>query len=489
MSATDALLTLEPGLPTSSWWRHHQTALVFGGAFTAMVAAWLLLAVLYGGLTRQNGSPDVRDVISAVTSTTGTAGPMEARAILATPQYFAVDGRSSAYFGAAPERSLELQSVAAGYFETFDRSASALSIDPQRYLPVLVMVDVHESALDDPERWVSRVRLDTGRGVLAPIPGFTLAFRSEHHQTVALQFPGVDATGRAVLGGEGRLALTVPRVDGQEGSATVAWSLPLQYPTAAGSRGSAGSAAAAFGGLVAIVAGLLVVFSPCAVHMTAYFLPLVTGLGMQELLARKDDGALRAHVASLGLAFVSGFIVLYTLFGIGAGVVGQLLHDTTRLQPYLTPVRVLTGLVVMYMALQTLGVFRLPFVVSLALPGRLHEHRQRPGYVAAAIAGMSISVGCLTCVGGSLLAALLLYAGASSSPLTGGLTLFLFAIGMSMPFLLASFAFDRVVPRFTRARSVLRYSTTVAGAVMAVVALLILSGNESVFEQLVFRAL
>lgn len=98
---------------------------------------------------------------------------------------------------------------------------------------------------------------------------------------------------------------------------------------------------------------------------------------------------------------------------------------------------------------------------------------------------MTISVGCLTCVGGSLLAALLIYAGASGSPAIGGLTLFLFSAGMSIPFLMAALAFDRVVPKFTAARRLLRYSTTAAAALMLVMGLLIISGNDSIFERII----
>jgi cytochrome c-type biogenesis protein len=108
----------------------------------------------------------------------------------------------------------------------------------------------------------------------------------------------------------------------------------------------------------------------------------------------------------------------------------------------------------------------------------------RQGYVGAAIAGMTISFGCLVCVGGTLLAVLLLYAGASSSPVSGGLTLFPFAVGMSLPFLLAAMAFDKVLPRFMGARRLVQYSTPVAGAVMLVLGLLIISGNDNLFEEL-----
>ena len=120
------------GVCGPSWWGRHHTALVFGAALVALVVAWVLLAIAYGGLTQRGGSGDVRGVLNAVTSTTATAGPMEARALLATPEYFAVDGRSAAYFGGAPERSLEIQSTAAGYFDAFDRGADALALDPVR---------------------------------------------------------------------------------------------------------------------------------------------------------------------------------------------------------------------------------------------------------------------------------------------------------------------------------------------------------------------
>jgi cytochrome c-type biogenesis protein len=207
---------------------------------------------------------------------------------------------------------------------------------------------------------------------------------------------------------------------------------------------------------------------------------------MREILDRKGDVAFRAHVALSGLAFVAGFVVLYTAFGVAAGFAGHFFSNTAQMQPFLLPFRILTGVVIIYLAFQTLGVFRIPFVMSLQLPGRPHRGQTpRQGYIAAAIAGMSISMGCLVCVGGTLLASLLVYAGASGSPLVGGVTLLLFSIGMSIPFLMAAFAFDKVLPRFDRARSLIRYSAPVAGAVMMTVGLLILSGNDFIFERLV----
>lgn len=120
------------------------------------------------------------------------------------------------------------------------------------------------------------------------------------------------------------------------------------------------------------------------------------------------------------------------------------------MEPYLTPVRIVAGVV----------------VINLRLPFRPHHMggSARQGYVGAAIAGMDISFGCLVCVGGTLLAVLLLYAGASSSPVSGGFTLFLFAMGMSLPFPLAAMAFDKVLPRFIGARRPMHLRSTPAPA-------------------------
>lgn len=457
------------------------TALVFIGLVSATLVAWLTLAYIFSGLGGGTSIVETQRVVSALSSSIAEQGELEMRAVLATPEYFAVTDRGDELFALDPEENLALIVDSPEYFDTFDQSATDLRVDPERYIAVLLTVNVHEGELPAAETWLSGVALISGDARVAPLPEFRVAFRSEHHQTLAIQFPKRDAAGRELLRDEGQLTLSAPDFVAGGTALSIGWELPLDTTGDGGSIG----AGATMAGMLAIFAGLLVIFSPCAVHMTAYFLPLVTGLGMKEVLDRSGDVRFRVHVMSLGFAFVAGFVALYTLFGVAAGFAGQFFSDTARMAPYIAPLRIFSGLVVIFMAFQTLGMFRLPFVLNLAIPGRPHEAGERVGYFAAAVSGMSISVGCLTCVGGSLLAALLLYAGASSSPLTGGLTLFLFSAGMSLPFLMAAFAFERIVPKFTAARRMLRFSTTAAAALMLVVGLLILSGNDSVFERLV----
>lgn len=466
-------------------WRTSGTWLVFVGALALMLGVWLLLALLYSGIGGGRNVVEARRVISSVTSTRATSGAMEVQGILATPEYFEATDRSDEFFNLAPEQNLVTLTTSPQAFHVLDESAEDLVLDPEGALPVLLMVDVHEGELPAPEFWAENVSMSVNGVPMAPPETHSVAFRSEHHQTVALQFPNHDAQGNPIADmSVGALTLAVPNLESGSGELSVDWPLPLEIPGEGGGAlpGSVGT----LGAVLAVMAGLLVVFSPCVVHMTAIFLPIITGLGMREIRERKSDVRFRAHVALSGVSFVAGFVVLYTVFGVAAGFAGQFFSNTSQLEPYLAPIRVVTGTVVIFLALQTLGAFRIPFIMSLRLPSRPHNtDNPRQGYVAAAIAGMSVSFGCVVCVGGTLLASLLIYAGASSSPVAGGLTLFLFSIGMSIPFLLVAFAFDKMLPRIKAAWSLVRYSSTVAGAVMLVVGLLILSGNDSIFERFV----
>lgn len=455
-------------------------------ALGALIGVWFLLATLYSGIGWGYSIDEARRVIAAVTSSRAQSGSLEVQGILATPEFFRVTDRGDQYFKLAPEANLASITRDPRAFDALDQSAASLSINPKGMLPVLLVVNVHEGSVPDPATWLSDLSLSADGVQVAPIASYRVAFQTEHHLTLALQFPRQDPQGRRIdTDRQGTLRLAMPDVVSGGGALGLDWSLPLADASGAIDGGLAGSAAT-LASILAVMAGLLVVFSPCAVHMTAYFLPIVTGLGFQEISERRTDVRFRAHVALSGLAFVAGFVFLYTTFGVAAGFAGQFFSNTAQLEPYLLPFRIVTGAVVIYLAIQTLGFFRMPFIIALRLPGGPHRvESPGQGYVAAAIAGMSISLGCLVCVGGTLLASLLIYAGTSSSPLVGGLTLFLFSVGMSLPFLLAALAFDKVLPRFRAMRSVLQYSTSVAGAVMLVLGLLIISGNDSVFERLV----
>ena len=101
------------------------------------------------------------------------------------------------------------------------------------------MVDVHEGMIPDPSTWLSDVELSLDGMALPPVADYSTAFRSEHHLTLALQFPRVDMEGRPIAtDAAGTLTLAVPDFEPGSGTLDAQWALPLSFP--AGLSGGSG---------------------------------------------------------------------------------------------------------------------------------------------------------------------------------------------------------------------------------------------------------
>ncbi|MBI2304365.1 MAG: sulfite exporter TauE/SafE family protein [Chloroflexi bacterium] len=301
---------------------------------------------------------------------------------------------------------------------------------------------------------------------------------SEHHQTVALAFPRNGDLGKRLgAGDKSVLGLLVPDL-ANGGARGMEWHLPLSKAAAPPSP-TGGSLPLSLGALLPLLAGLLVAFSPCAVHMTTYYLPLLGGA------SRPGTKGKLALVSGL---FTLGFAIPYTVAGVVVGYAGQFTKTSPFLGGISQPLTIVAGAIVLYFGLQLIGMFRLPFLLRLNLP-TLRPRWSRTGHFASGFLGLNLAVGCLGCVGGSLFAALLLYSGAAGSPLEGGIILFLFALAANVPFFLAALTLGRLQLRNRLPLSVTRFFPLVSGAMLISLGLLILSGTESLVEDTLFQAL
>jgi cytochrome c biogenesis protein CcdA len=59
------------------------------------------------------------------------------------------------------------------------------------------------------------------------------------------------------------------------------------------------------------------------------------------------------------------------------------------------------------------------------------------------------SLGCMTCFSGAIVATLLVYVGALGSAAVGAAVLFMFSLGVAVPFLAAALYLSRVMPAMT----------------------------------------
>jgi cytochrome c-type biogenesis protein len=192
--------------------------------------------------------------------------------------------------------------------------------------------------------------------------------------------------------------------------------------------------------LFALGAGLLSFVSPCVLPLLPAYLGYLSGLSAEELRTRQDS-ATRARVLSHALAFLVGLAAVFSLLGASASLLGRLLLDSMDL---LTRAG---GLLVVVLGLHQTGLVRIPLLYRelRADPARHSTQAAAGGWrglLGALVMGAAFAAGWTPCVG-PFLASLIALASQEETVGAGVLLLFVYALGLGLPFLLAGMALDR----------------------------------------------
>lgn len=181
--------------------------------------------------------------------------------------------------------------------------------------------------------------------------------------------------------------------------------------------------------LFAVVAGFVSFSSPCCLPLIPGYLSYISALPVAELGSREA----RAVTLRASLLFVAGFTVIFTALGIGAALLGSVV---VRRQDEV--VRGF-GVVIIVLALSTIGVLRIPV---LARERRLDLARVPRGPAWAFPMGMAFAAGWAPCVG-PVLASISVFAAASGTAVWGAILLALYSAGLGIPFVLLGLGFSR----------------------------------------------
>ena len=178
----------------------------------------------------------------------------------------------------------------------------------------------------------------------------------------------------------------------------------------------------------AFLAGLLSFVSPCVLPLVPPYLGFIAGVSLEELTGKDDHKSASRRVFLASLAFVAGFTTVFVALGASASFLGQFVTQHIQFLGYIA------GAAIIVMGLHFLGVFRIAFLYREA---RVHVERKPTGLLGAYVIGLAFAFGWTPCVG-PVLAAILFMAGAQDSVSEGRRLLFVYALGMTAPFVLAA---------------------------------------------------
>jgi cytochrome c-type biogenesis protein len=253
---------------------------------------------------------------------------------------------------------------------------------------------------------------------------------------------------------------------------------------------------------LAFLAGLASFLSPCVfplVPVYAAYLggrasagePVALGAGAGTLVAAGAGGgdvavaagprgqqALRVPILGNGVAFVAGFMVVF----IALFYVLQALEVTFLLHHQVAVNRV-AGAVIIVLALQTMGVFRIPLLMR---DWRFHgAPLAGGGSIGAFLLGITFALGWTPCIGAQLGAILQL---AVSGDFGGLPFMLVYCAGLAVPFLIVAVLADRMQGVIRAVNQRMGVINIVAGLLLLGFGFLLISNEITLLNQYSFSA-
>lgn len=217
----------------------------------------------------------------------------------------------------------------------------------------------------------------------------------------------------------------------------------------------------------ALVAGIVSFLSPCVLPLVPPYLCFITGHSLDGMMGREDLKAPKIAVLLGALAFVLGFTTVFVLLGASASYAGQLLRA------WLPVLAQVAGVFIIIMGLHFLGVFR---IALLQQEKRYHQEARPAGLIGAYGVGLAFAFGWTPCIG-PVLAAILTLAASEQSVARGAGLLFVYSMGLGIPFLLAALSVGAFLGFFARFRRHLHRVEQVMGVLLVVTGVLFLTGG------------
>jgi cytochrome c-type biogenesis protein len=331
--------------------------------------------------------------------------------------------------------------------------------------------------IDDLPAQSARPLLQVGTGTYEPVEALVMA-DSPHHRASTVIY---DAEGLDLSSG---MSLLFPAVDGEEATNNVlSWDLPIQYTNEyaspdvmlGGEDATIYTPTVTGVAVLAALGGLLAAMWPCLFQLTAYFIPAMAGMSMNE--ASSASGLKpRGDVARVAFFFVLGFTIVYTLAGAVIGYGSQQLSGMDSFYSWQRYLSIGAGVILLGMALRIAVKARAPLICKMPIARKVAGNGRTSPWESM-IVGVAFATGCMTCFGSAVLIGMVLYVGIAGLPLVGATLLFLFSLGMGIPLVLGALAMARVLPMLFKMEKAIPWMGLGSAILIAGYALILITGN------------
>ena len=170
--------------------------------------------------------------------------------------------------------------------------------------------------------------------------------------------------------------------------------------------------------------------------------------------------------------FVLGFSLVFILMGASASYLGGLMYTYKHL------IRIIGGILIVILGIHLTGLIRIP---GLDFEKRINLEKKPLHFLGTLIIGMAFGAGWSPCIG-PLLGSILIIAGSQETVRQGVILLGIYSAGLAIPFIIMSFFINFILIFIKKASTILKYVNVLAGMVLIVVGLILVSNKLYVFS-------
>lgn len=177
--------------------------------------------------------------------------------------------------------------------------------------------------------------------------------------------------------------------------------------------------------VIALIAGILSFLSPCIFPLIPAYVSHLTGSLVQD----NKINAEKKMLIFRSISFILGFSVVFVAMGASASFIGQFFAGNRML------IEKISGLLIIIFGMQMAGILTLRFLMLDKKWGSTNQTKK--GNTGSFLLGLAFGSGWTPCVGLAL-SSILLLAGSTETLYSGMFLLFVYSMGLGVPFLIIS---------------------------------------------------
>lgn len=205
--------------------------------------------------------------------------------------------------------------------------------------------------------------------------------------------------------------------------------------------------------------GVVSFFSPCFLPLLPAYLSFLAGQGVIEEQKFKTSKKLLIN----SVFFVLGFTIVFVLLGATATALGSFLIKN------ISVIRKVGGIFIILFGLYNMGILKIPMLLK---EKKIHYSPQKASAASSLLLGISFSFGWSACIG-PFLAPILTLSAYSETVSYGMLLLFVYSLGLAIPFLVIAIAFKYVWKHMQKIYKHMNVIKIISGVLLVLMGILI----------------